>query len=274
MPNREVTTSPIAVPPSARPRAGRWPKLQALLLLGVLAVAVRMLPLERLFLATVGYVQGAGIRGTLLFWAVHVFSATILLPDSPFILAAGYLYGPVWGSASALTSNTLAALAAFWIARSVARDWFAARIARHASFAAIEEAVAQEPLKVVTLLRLSPLMPFGLLNYSLSLTRLSLRDYTLSVVIGSVPGALLFCYLGSLATLGTQLLDGSAGTGNAATALYWGGLGASVLASVLVGGMARRALARRLADGTPAPEGIVGGAANEEHRGGNLPIRV
>jgi VTT domain len=39
-------------------------------------------------------------------------------------------------------------------------------------------------LKIVFLLRLSPVFPFTLLNYALGLTRVKLRDYAFASVLG------------------------------------------------------------------------------------------
>lgn len=242
----------IAAPPRwAREAArGLGGPVAALAVLTALAVAARMLPLGAPFIAGVEWLRGVGVRGVLLLWAAHVLCTAASLPNSPFILATGYLYGPAWGLASALTSNTLAALFALGLGRRL-RPRIAPWILRRPLFAAVEEAVMEEPTTILVLLRLSPLMPFALLNYTLSLTRVSLRTYALTAVIGSVPGALLFVYVGSLADRAARLLDRSASGSAAALTLYGCGLAATVVASAWVGWLARRALSRRLRADAP-----------------------
>lgn len=56
---------------------------------------------------------------------------------------------------------------------------------------AVEAAVAEEGWKMVVLLRLSPVIPFALLNYMLSLTAISFFDYTWASALGIIPGAAL-----------------------------------------------------------------------------------
>jgi uncharacterized membrane protein YdjX (TVP38/TMEM64 family) len=53
-------------------------------------------------------------------------------------------------------------------------------------------------LKIVFLLRLSPLFPFNLLNYALGITQVSLKDYVIGS-LGMIPGTILYVYIGSLA---------------------------------------------------------------------------
>ncbi len=48
------------------------------------------------------------------------------------------------------------------------------------------------------LLRLSAILPFTILNYSLGLTKISFKQYCLVSSIGMIPGTLLYVYLGSL----------------------------------------------------------------------------
>jgi hypothetical protein len=68
-------------------------------------------------------------------------------------------------------------------------------------FKAIDAAIQDEGWKVVFLLRLSPLIPFNLLNYFLGLTPVRIfPDYFLATFVGMLPGCAMFVYIGS--TLG------------------------------------------------------------------------
>ena len=71
----------------------------------------------------------------------------------------------------------------------------------------MDNAIAEEGLKLIFLIRLSPAFPFNLLNYALGLTKVSLRDYVIGTT-GIIPGTIMYVYLGSLvgdvAMLGTD----------------------------------------------------------------------
>jgi uncharacterized membrane protein YdjX (TVP38/TMEM64 family) len=75
--------------------------------------------------------------------------------------------GPLQGTALVSLASTTGACAAFLVGRYLARPWAESRLAALPRFAAIDEGVAREGAKIVLLLRLSPLVPFNLLNYAL-----------------------------------------------------------------------------------------------------------
>ena len=106
-------------------------------------------------------------------------------------------------------SATLGATAAFLVGRYVARGWVERTIATDPRFRAIDLAVEHEGWKIVGLLRLSPVVPFNLLNYAFGVTRVRLRDYVVASWAGMLPGTVLYVYLGSLA--GHLAVGGGAG---------------------------------------------------------------
>ena len=62
---------------------------------------------------------------------------------------------------------------------------------------------------MVLLARLSPVFPFVLLNYFLGLTPVRPPAYVLANLVGMLPGAFLFVYLGTLgASAATASLSG------------------------------------------------------------------
>ena len=63
---------------------------------------------------------------------------------------------------------------------------------------ALNKAVSQEGWKVVGLMRLSPVFPFGLQNYLFSVTDIGLLPFVLATLFGIMPGTALYVYIGSL----------------------------------------------------------------------------
>jgi len=74
----------------------------------------------------------------------------------------------------------------------------------------VDEAVAREGWKIVALTRLSPVFPFNLLNYAFGLTNVRVRDYVVASWAGTLPGTILYVYLGSLAGDLTRVATGGA----------------------------------------------------------------
>lgn len=221
--------------------------------LAALALTVYFVPVGQTLLGLVAWMRNAGLAGIAVFALVYVVATVLMLPGSILTLGAGFAYGPVAGLLVASPASMLAAAVAFTLGRTVARGWVSRRVAANRKLAAIDEAVAQGGFKMVLLLRLSPIVPFNLLNYALGLTRMSLGRYVLASFIGMLPGTFLYVYLGSLVTSASQLLTaGATEKPPWAQALYWGGLLATVVVTVLITQRARRALRAHM---SPLPGG-------------------
>lgn len=225
----------------------------ALVALGAVA-ALYLLPVEGWALRFVDSIRGAGALGVATFAVAYVAAALLLLPGSVLTAGAGFAYGPLLGVLLVSPVSVVAATVAFVLGRTVARGWIARRIAGSPRFAAIDEAVGESGFKVVLLLRLSPLLPFSVLNYALGLTRVSLRDFVAGSALGMLPGTVLYVYLGSAVTSASQLAAGGrAGGGAPRSVLYWGGLAATLGLTWLLTRSARRALSRTIGSPRPAP---------------------
>ncbi|XP_028075667.1 uncharacterized protein LOC114277868 isoform X3 [Camellia sinensis] len=78
-----------------------------------------------------------------------------------------------------LNTNQVAASVAFLIARYFARDRILKLAEGNKKFLAIDKAIGENGFRVVTFLRLSPLLPFSLGNYLYGLTSVKFVPYVL-----------------------------------------------------------------------------------------------
>jgi uncharacterized membrane protein YdjX (TVP38/TMEM64 family) len=190
------------------------------------------------------------------FIALYVVATVCFLPGVPLTLAAGAIFGVAAGTALVSVGSTLGATAAFLVGRTVARDWVGHRIAAWPRFRAVDRAVAARGFWVVLLLRLSPVLPFFLLNYAFGITAVKLREYALGSWLGMLPATLAYVYAGSVAANLGQALAGKVQLGATGWALLGLGLVATVAVTVLVTRLARRHLEREISgidpDGTAA----------------------
>jgi hypothetical protein len=85
---------------------------------------------------------------------------------------------------------------------------------------AIDKALETEGWKLVTLLRLSPIAPWNVLNYALSVTAVPLLAYFLASALAILPYLLLFVYFGSLARNLADIFTGKAGLGTNGTIVF------------------------------------------------------
>ncbi len=136
--------------------------------------------------------------GILFFALLYVFWVSCLLPGSWLSMLSGFLYGMWLGSVVVFVGAFIGAHLTFFLGRTFLKEWAQKKVSNFPKVKLMEKAVKQEGLKVILLTRLSPLFPFGLLNFTYGLSEVKLRDFTLGM-IGILPGTILYCSLGSLA---------------------------------------------------------------------------
>lgn len=224
--------------------------LLGIVVVGLLVAGAWFLPLGSWAARLAEGARDTGAVGVALFFVAYVVSTVAVLPGSILTLAAGFAYGPVWGLALASPSSVAGATCAFLLGRTLLRGWAERKVGQSAKVRAIDTAVEREGFKIVLMLRLSPLIPFNLLNYALSLSRVGLGTYVLASFIGMLPATALYVYLGSLATAAAELSSASEGGGSARTLLYVAGLVATLAVVVIATRAARRVLASELQETT------------------------
>ena len=207
-----------------------------------IVLAVKYLPVQDLLKEALDWIGRLGPWGPVIFIGLYIVATVLFVPGSVLTLGAGAVFGVALGSVCVSISATLGATAAFLVGRYLARDAIARKIQKHEKFAAIDRAVADEGWKIVLLTRLSPVFPFTLLNYAFGLTRVKLSHYVLASWLGMIPGTVMYVYLGSLVNIGVGHRQRTIGE----WVLYGVGLLATVVVTVFVTRLARRALARKI----------------------------
>lgn len=245
-----MDTTSAAAPKS--PSTPRWKRALALLAL-VVGIAILILAgrqAGQYVPQFAAWVEGLGLLGPVVFVLGYAVATVAFIPGSLLTLAAGAIFGLVRGTVYTLLGATLGASAAFLVARYLARQRIERRIAGNPRFTAIDRAVGREGFKIVALLRLSPVFPFNLLNYSLGLTRVRFLDYLLAS-IAMLPGTLLYVYYGKAAG-SLAAVAGGAQTGRGPG--YWITLGAGLAATVIVTAFITRLAGRALRQQIGEPE--------------------
>jgi uncharacterized membrane protein YdjX (TVP38/TMEM64 family) len=189
------------------------------------------------------WVDGFGAWGPLAFVLAYAVLVVAFVPGVVLTMAAGAIFGVTQGTIVVFVGATFGATAAFLVSRYFARSFVAARVAGDTRFAAIDRAVEREGLRIVFLLRLSPVVPFNLLNYALGLTRVRMRDYMLASA-GMLPGTLLYVYSGKVAGDVASIASGAGVERGIEHYLFLAlGLAATVAVTAVITRIARRALA-------------------------------
>ena len=206
------------------------------------SVKVSSLNLQEFLQNALQWINSLGAIGGIVFIGIYIIATLAFLPAALLTLGAGVIFGVIWGSIYVFIGATLGAIAAFLGGRYLAQGWVKEKISSYKKFAIIDKAVSKEGLKIVLLVRLSPLFPFNLLNYAFGITSVSFQDYLIGSV-GMIPGTIMYVYLGSL--VGDIALIGSKNQpGN--IILHWViqimGLIATIAVTVYVTKIAKKAL--------------------------------
>jgi len=130
------------------------------------------------------------------FGAVYVLVAALSLPGAVILtLAAGAIFGLLWGTFIASFASTLGATLAFWSARYLLRDWVQARFGDRLK--PINDGMARDGAFYLFTLRLVPVFPFFLINLLMGLMPIrSLTFYGVSQ-IGMLAGTLVYVNAGT-----------------------------------------------------------------------------
>jgi len=178
------------------------------------AIAIGAGAAVSIYLFRQGTIDPAAIRdiisgnpvAPLVFILLQVVASLVFIPRTVLGIAAGLLFGFVWGSALAITGAVAGAAAGFalwrWIGKGQvdleATPWIGPLIERAES----------DRWRAVAIVRLIPALPHSAANTALALTRIGWGDYLVGSFIGMLPMTLVQVDVGAA---GGQVLEGRSG---------------------------------------------------------------
>jgi uncharacterized membrane protein YdjX (TVP38/TMEM64 family) len=214
-----------------------WLWICGAIVLTAIAFAVGMLlPVGDWIQAFGEWTRSFGALGVVVFAVGYVLGVVLLVPGAPMTLAAALAYG-WWAVPLVFVTGMTGAMIAFLLSRFLIRSQVRAAIEDHPNIRAAAEAVDDEGWKVLTLLRLSPAVPYSVQNYVIGITHVRFLTYVAATAVGIIPGLIVNVYVG---VLGSKASEGAAGM--AGLAMLVAGLIATVLVTWLVTHKARAKL--------------------------------
>ena len=142
-------------------------------------------------------VAATGAWGPVVYVVLHVLLT--LVPVSKNLLSgvAGALFGLAGGIAISWVASMLSAVVGFAIARRLGRETVAEmtgpRLAR------VEDIMRHQGVAAVVVARLTPVLPFTIVNYGAGVSAVSLRDFLVGTAVGIVPGTVGYAAIGASA---------------------------------------------------------------------------
>ncbi|TFL19630.1 TVP38/TMEM64 family protein [Jannaschia formosa] len=197
-----------------------WP----VLLVG-LALGAWLLPWESWVPALRDWVQSHGPLGWVVFVGVYVIVVILPLPAAAMSVVGGLAFG-WWGYPLSMLGSVLGAVPPYLIGRTWLRGILLRRFPGP-RVAAADRAIAGNAVLFVTLLRITPILPFTVQNWLLGLTGITFWPYCLATLLGLAPGTLAMVWIGEMGGLATtrtseaQLLIAGAGLLCFAILMLW-----------------------------------------------------
>lgn len=187
-------------------------------------------------------VSQMGAAGVALFVLLYIAAALTMAPALPLTVAAGAIYGVTKGSVLVFVSAAIGGSLAYAVASRLAGTRWLRRLDREPRVIVVRRAVRDDSVWIQFLLRLSPVVPFTMLNYALGLAKVRYRDFAVAL-LGMVPAIVVYTYYGRVAGDVARLASGAVSPrGPAYYALIVAGLAATALATMFIARAARRAL--------------------------------
>ncbi|MEK7579570.1 MAG: VTT domain-containing protein [Patescibacteria group bacterium] len=140
-----------------------------------------------------GMFESLGIWAPFVYVGLYMLLNILLLPATPLMLAAGILFGSLWGGIYTWMGAMLGSTCAFFIARFLIHDFIVKRLlSRFSSIQTHEEYFVRHGFVMTIFLRMTPVVPFNLASVILGATRMPFRDYFFGTAVGIIPGSFLY----------------------------------------------------------------------------------
>jgi uncharacterized membrane protein YdjX (TVP38/TMEM64 family) len=180
-----------------------------------------------------------------LFTLIYIVAAVTLAPAFFLTVAAGAMFGVWRGSLIVFIAASLGASVVYAFGSRVAKFAWMQRVTSDPRVAAVQAAIRSESLWIMFLLRLSPLVPYNILNYALALSGVRYVDF-LVALIGMIPAIVMYTYYGKVVGDVAALAAGvSPPRGPEYYALLAAGLIAIIVSTTMITRAARRAMERQ-----------------------------
>ena len=136
-------------------------------------------------------VDAAGAWAPLLFIFIYSVGICLWLPGTLLTGLGAAIFGPYWGFVYVWVGAMIGAGAAFWIGRTLGRDFAASLIGD--KLKKYDDAIERNGFATTLYLRLI-YFPFTPMNFGMGLTKVRFQDYFVGTGLGIIVGTFLFTF--------------------------------------------------------------------------------
>jgi uncharacterized membrane protein YdjX (TVP38/TMEM64 family) len=144
------------------------------------------------------FIRAHPLTAPIAYLLVYILFAALALPIWWLQFFAGATFGLYEGTLLSVIGSTCAVTVAVSFVRWIAGEWFHSRVESHMDrLKKLDETLGHNGFLLVMTARLIPLVPFGIFNYALGLSKISYRDIILGTLLGAIPLVAVHVALGA-----------------------------------------------------------------------------
>lgn len=140
-------------------------------------------------------------------WLAYIFILVVAImspvPDTPIVLAGGYVFGPIIGTILTIFGQILGATIDFYLARILGRNFVNKKFTQSTNL--LNSYSEKLGWQTIFLMRLTPTLSFDLLSYAAGLSSISFKRYILATIGGMVPLITIITLLGYSASIHSRM---------------------------------------------------------------------
>lgn len=147
------------------------------------------------------YIGDYGVWAPIVFIALYTLG-TFFIPATPFMIAAGILFGFKYGLLYTIISGLLSSTVVFVVSRKLGKEWVE-RILEHRYLKHLNgynKRLEEGAVWDLIILRITPIMPFNALNILMGVSKIKTEEYIIGTIFGLIPSNVLTVYIGAFIT--------------------------------------------------------------------------
>ncbi|MGD9033950.1 MAG: TVP38/TMEM64 family protein [Desulfobacteraceae bacterium] len=155
--------------------------------------AIKYTPLKDYFTreALGGFLDMAGIWAPIVYMLVYAAGVCLFAPGTILTFLGAAIFGPYWGFLYVWIGAMIGASVAFWIGRTLGRDFAASLIGD--KLKKYDDGIERNGFATVLYLRLV-WFPFTPMNFGMGLTKVRFWDYLYGTGLGIIPGTFILVF--------------------------------------------------------------------------------
>jgi len=162
--------------------------------------------IEQFFTSVLEWIEANPIPGFIVSIIIYFVSTILFIPVSILALGSAFVFAKEFGLVMGVLLTTIAvyigastgAMISFLLGRYLLRQPVHKMAAKHTTLKALDSALKRKGFRIMALLHLSPIIPFGALNYIAGITAVSFWAYYFSL-FSILPGTIFYSFVGASA---------------------------------------------------------------------------